>query len=118
MCLDLFVEERVRQEGFERLEDYLRYYLKDLVSPAFHDVRTFRSFLDAGLIVAGMAVRTSTGNIDEEYWVTEDGKLQGETKCPYPGKEGIFEPEEILHGDRISSGWTIENTLKLSYLCR
>jgi len=118
MCLDLFVEERVRQEGFERLEDYLRYYLKDLVSPAFYDVRTFRRLQEAGLIVPKMAIRTSTGDIDEHYWITADWKLKGEPNCPYPGKEGVFEPEEILQGDRISSGWTIENTLKLSYLCR
>lgn len=89
------------------------------MSPPFFSVEAFRSLQMAGLIIPGMAVRTTDhGNHDEHYWITKDWKLQGEPNCPYPGPEGIFEPEEVLQGDRIADGWAIENFMKFSYLCQ
>ena len=63
------------------------------------------------MIEEGFAIRTSNaGVVDGHYWVNSDGNLVGETEIPaHKGKNGTFKPEEILIGERISSGWTIES---------
>lgn len=41
--------------------------------------------------------------------INNKGNLVGVTEGPYPGEEGIFKPEEVLIGNRISDGYTIES---------
>lgn len=115
----LFIDEFVKKQGFKTTEDYIMSCINENRAPQFYSVEYYKSLLSNGLIKEGFSIRTSDqGIIDRHYWVNSDGNLVGEPNCPYPGEKGTFRPEEILSGDRISSGWTIESVFSLSYLLR
>jgi hypothetical protein len=89
-------------------------------TPTFDKVDYYKDLLEQGLIKEGFYIRTSNmGLIDEHYCVNSEGKLEGVTDCQcYQGIEGTFSAEEILSGQRISSGWSIESIMGLGFLLR
>jgi len=115
----IFVDDFVTGMGFPSTEEYIESRLRKKIAPQFNSVQYFSSLHALGLIGEGFSIRTSKGGVvDEHYSVDADGNLVGVTEGPYPGEEGTFRPEEILAGERISSGWTIESVSGLSYLFR
>lgn len=115
----LYCDSFVKEKGFGTTEDYLRSCLDENICPTFDKVEYFNSLLEQGLIKEGFSIRTSDqGLVDEHYWVTLDGRLEGAEEEPYPGMKGVFSAEEILQGQRISSFWSIESAMKLSVLFR
>jgi len=115
----IFVDDFVTKMGFTSTEKYIESCLNGKIAPQFNSVEYFSSLHSLGLIGEGFSIRTSKGGVvDEHYLVDADGNLVGVTGGPYPGEEGTFRPEEILAGERISSGWAIESVSSLSYLFR
>ena len=115
----LYLDDFVIKKGFKSTEKYIQTCLDEQRIPQFKSVKYYQSLWSHGLIKEGFSIRTSdAGMIDRHYWVNAEGNLVGDTKGPYPGEAGTFKPDEILSGQRISDGWTIENTSGLSYLLR
>ncbi|MCX6707533.1 MAG: hypothetical protein NT001_05340 [Candidatus Woesearchaeota archaeon] len=114
----LFIDNFVRDMGFETTEDYIENCLEERDPLLFDSVKYFTSLYSAGLLPEGVCIRTSDKmrNIDHTYCVDGQGNLVGITNCPYPGEKGTFKPEEILIGERVYSGWTIENPMRFSHL--
>lgn len=112
----LFFDNFLREQDFSSTEEYIAWCLNERVPARFNNARYYRSLWNNGLIRKGFSIRTSdAGQIDEHYWADANGNLVGAVEGPYPGKKGVFRPEEILAGQRISDGWTIESESKLSY---
>jgi len=115
----IFVDDFVTRMGFPSTEKYIEMCVRERIAPRFNSVEYFRSLQSLGLIGEDFSIRTFRGGVvDEHYSVNADGNLVGVTEGPYPGMEGTFRPEEILVGERISSGWTIESVPGLAYLFR
>ena len=107
---NLFIDDFVISQGHKTTEDYLTWSMDERLCPRFNSVKYYQSLLSKGLIREGFSIRTSDQRvIDRHYWVDSDGNLVGANEGPYPGEKGTFKPEEILIGERISSGWTIES---------
>lgn len=115
----LYLDDFVIKKGFKSTEEYIQNCLDEQRIPQFKSVKYYQSLWSHGLIKEGFSIRTSdAGIIDRHYWVNAEGNLVGATEGPYPGEAGTFKPDEILSGQRISNGWTIESTSGLSYLFR
>lgn len=105
---------------FKSLLDYVLYIIDSgAVAPCFNDCEDFRELVKLGLLEEHMILRTSNmGLIDQHYYFVDEKTLRGIPEGPYPGEKGEFTPEEILSGERISSGWTIESPMALRVLLR
>jgi hypothetical protein len=109
----LFFDEFVKQLGFSSTEDYIESYVKQRVPWIdFPNLNYYRSLFENNYIRIGNCIRTSNrGLIDEFYQVMDEkGNLRGVTEIPaHQGMKGIFSPEEILIGERISSNWCVHH---------
>lgn len=107
----LFCNEFIMKQGFTSTEDYIQDCLDERIPARFDNAEHYRSLLGAGLIQEGFSIRTSNaGVVDCHYFVDSEGNLVGDAgNHPHSGREGVFSPEEVLSGERISSGWTIES---------
>lgn len=106
----LFVDDFVRNKGFETTEDYLRFCHEERIPPRFKSARFFSDLYSHRIIKPGFIIRVySSGGYDEHYEVTDEGKLEGVIAEAHSGKEGVFEPEKMLNRDKLSFGWTIED---------
>jgi hypothetical protein len=105
----LFVDKFVTKQGFSSTEEYLDYYLKNNAYwIGFPNFYYYQSLFKNNFLRIGNCIRTSdSGIIDEFYQIIENGMLRGITEiATHQGMSGIFPPEEILKGKRISDGWT------------
>ncbi|MDD5133140.1 MAG: hypothetical protein PHD81_02560 [Candidatus Nanoarchaeia archaeon] len=106
----LFLDDFIREQGFNSTEEYIYCRLEEQSALYFQSLDHYKNLFENGLIKEGMVIRTSDrGLIDRTYSVDNQGNLVGITSGTYPGENGIFKPEEILVGNRISDGWTIES---------
>lgn len=113
----LFIDDFVKNQGFDSTVGYIRWCLENAIPPLFGNVNYFESLYSRGLIEEGFSIRTSNqGIVDQHYEVDANGNLVGIIGGPHSGEEGVFRPEEILSGERISSGWTIESVPRFSRL--
>jgi hypothetical protein len=108
----LFSDKFVTEKGFSSTEEYILDEIDENVPwIAFPNLKYYLSLLKNNFLVVNNIIRTSDrGIIDECYKIINDkGYLEGIIKglSMYQGKEGIFKPEEILVGERISDGWMI-----------
>ena len=109
----LFLDEFVIKEGFSSTEDYINYYLKGNAPWIdFPNLDYYKSLFENNYLRIGNCIRTSDrGNIDEFYQIIDEkGNLRGITEIPtHQGMKGIFSPQEILIGERISANWCIHS---------
>jgi len=111
--ISIFGEEHPSIEAY--IQESLRNNAADI---AFKNLEDFRVLYKKGFLKPGMFIRTSDkGEIDEHYRITDKGNLEGiaDLDNPYPGKKGIFKPEEILKSKRISDGWSITGEGKFRF---
>lgn len=112
-------KEYWEKDGYKSVEDYLQWCLDQRIPLRFRLASSFRDLFEKGIVDEGMSIRTSNaGMVDQHYEVNADGCLTGVQAMVHSGLEGTFPAEEILQGERISSGWTIESTSALSFHLR
>ena len=105
----LYYDNFIKNEGFDSTEEYIFEGIKSGCWIKFPSLQYYLSLFNEGWLREKDSIRTSDmGQIDEHYKILKDGKLEGITEIPvYQGKEGIFTPEEIFRGRRISDGWSV-----------
>ncbi|MEK6827527.1 MAG: hypothetical protein AABX99_03540 [Nanoarchaeota archaeon] len=107
----LFLDKFVTEKKFSSTEEYIESRVKQRVPwIAFPNLDYYLSLLKNNFLVINNVIRTSDrGFIDECYLIIDrEGNLRGITEISFhQGRNGIFKPEEILTGERISDGWTI-----------
>jgi hypothetical protein len=107
----LFADKFVTEKGFASTEEYISNQIKDHTPwIEFPNLNYYLSLFKNNFLLINDVIRTSDrGIIDECYAIIDrEGNLKGITEISeYKGKKGIFKPEEILIGERISDGWMI-----------
>jgi hypothetical protein len=107
----LFIDDFITKKGFLSTEEYIESYVKQMVPWIdFSNLDYYKSLFENNYLRIGNCIRTSDkGNIDEFYQIIDEkGNLRGVTDIPaHQGMKGIFSPEEILIGERISSNWCV-----------
>jgi hypothetical protein len=120
----LFADKFVTERGFASTEEYISYHIKGNTSwIEFPNLHYYLSLIKNNLLVTNNVVRTSDrGVVDECYLIIDrKGTLRGITEiAEHQGMKGIFKPEEILKGQRISDGWmiygrTLEKNIELQH---
>ena len=101
---------------FDSIEKYILMRLGEDSGLVFKGLEDYRALESKRLIEENMIVRTSTGMIDRCYRITKENKLEGITQGPYPGPEGVFEPERVFDGKQNSDGWMLYHYKKLNIL--
>ena len=106
----LFLDEFITRKGFPSTEDYIEEAVKQTIPwIEFPNFDYYKSLFENNYLRIGNCIRTSDGNIDEFYQIIDEkGNLRGVTEIStHQGMKGIFSPEKILIGKRISDYWTI-----------
>lgn len=107
----MFLDEFVTEKGFSSTEDYIKDYVKQKVHWIdFSNLNYYLSLFENKFLMVGNCIRTSDRGIIDEFYqiIDKEGNLRGVTEIPtHQGMEGIFPPEKILIGKRISSNWSI-----------
>jgi len=107
----LFTDEFIIRKGFSSTEDYIEESVKQRIPwIKFSNLDYYKSLFKNNYLRIGNCIRTSDrGDIDEFYQIIDEkGNLRGVTEIPaHQGMKGIFSPEEILIGERISEYWTL-----------
>jgi len=120
----LFADKFVKEKGFNSTEEYISNQIKGHTPwIEFPNVDYYLSLFKNNFLLINNVIRTSNrGIIDECYAIIDkEGNLKGITEIStYQGMKGIFKPEEILIGERISDGWeiygrTLEKNIELQY---
>ncbi len=107
----LFLDEFITKKEFSSTEEYIEEYVKQRVPwIEFSNLDYYKSLFENNYLRIGNCIRTSDrGNVDEFYQIIDErGNLRGVTEIPaHQGMKGIFSPEKILIGERISDYWCI-----------
>jgi hypothetical protein len=107
----LYLDKFVTEKGFSSTEEYIESYVNQRVPWIdFSNVNYYLSLFENNLLKVGNCIRTSDRGIIDEFYqiIDERGNLRGVTEIPtHQGIEGIFSPQEILIGERISANWSI-----------
>jgi len=99
------------EKNYGSLEKFITERIKGGAEPLLFGCTPFLYFFEKGLLQEGDIIRINLrGNhIDEHYTITSEGNLEGIEAAggQYSGKNGTYNPKEILNTKYSDNGWTL-----------
>lgn len=108
--MTLFIDDRLRRNGFNTTEDFIRFGIKERCAIKFYGHEFYESFSEAGILIPDSTIirLMSDGGYDQFYYVTESLRLEGASDMiAHAGLEGIHNPKDLLCFKNAPNGWEL-----------
>ncbi len=88
---------------YKSIKEYLIYCREENICHGFKGPKIYHQLLKEKFIepyISYIRINYNTARFDEHYQVIEEGKLEGVILACHSGKEGVYNPEEIIEKEQ------------------